>query len=194
MQSHFLCCAISAFQHQRCEFESSSWWGLLDTSICDKVCQWFASVGVFLRVSSTNKTDRHDITEILLIVALNTITLTLTTKVVSLIYNLLKTTIRYKSVTDSWQVGEFRGEFRFSPPLKLTTMKYWYRHDIYLIYICKLSQVLVARNYHSLFFLNFPFTYLFSIKKSLLFHVLFLDLACSYNLMRATSTCDNLHI
>jgi hypothetical protein len=31
-----------------------------------------------LRLSSTNKTDRHDITEILLKVALNTITLTLT--------------------------------------------------------------------------------------------------------------------
>ena len=31
------------------------------------------------RVSSTNKTDRHDVTEILLEVALNTITLVLTT-------------------------------------------------------------------------------------------------------------------
>jgi len=43
--------------------------------ICDKVCQshlWF-SLGN--PVSSTNKTDRHDIAEILLNVALNTITL-----------------------------------------------------------------------------------------------------------------------
>ena len=43
----------------------------------DKVCQWpttgqWYSTGV-LRPSSTNKTDRHDITEILLKVALNTI-------------------------------------------------------------------------------------------------------------------------
>jgi hypothetical protein len=30
-------------------------------------------IGDFLRVSSTNKTDRHDITEVLLKVALNTI-------------------------------------------------------------------------------------------------------------------------
>ena len=37
-------------------------------------CQWF-SPGTL--VSSTNKTDCHDITEILLKVALNTITLTL---------------------------------------------------------------------------------------------------------------------
>jgi hypothetical protein len=37
-------------------------------------CRWF-SPGT--PVSSTNKTDRHDITEILLKVALNTITLTL---------------------------------------------------------------------------------------------------------------------
>ena len=34
-------------------------------------------VGGFARVSSTNSADRHDITEILLKVALNTITLTL---------------------------------------------------------------------------------------------------------------------
>jgi hypothetical protein len=41
-----------------------------------KVCQWLATVRGFLldtQVSSTNKTDRHDITEILLKVALNSI-------------------------------------------------------------------------------------------------------------------------
>ena len=54
--------------------------GVLDAKLCDKVCQtlagrWF-SPGT--PVSSTNKTDRHDIPEMLLKVALNTITLTLT--------------------------------------------------------------------------------------------------------------------
>ena len=44
--------------------------GVLDITLCDKVCQWF-SLGT--RVSSTNKTDRHDITEIFLKVALCTI-------------------------------------------------------------------------------------------------------------------------
>jgi hypothetical protein len=48
----------------------------LDTTLCDKVCQllatglWF-SLGTL--VSSTHKSDRHDITEILFKVAFNTI-------------------------------------------------------------------------------------------------------------------------
>jgi hypothetical protein len=44
--------------------------------LCDKVCQWLATGRWFSpgpSVSSTNKTDRHDITEIFLKVALNTI-------------------------------------------------------------------------------------------------------------------------
>ena len=46
------------------------------TTLCDKVCQWIATGRWFSPgppVSSTNKTDRHDITEILLKVTLNTI-------------------------------------------------------------------------------------------------------------------------
>jgi hypothetical protein len=43
------------------------------TTLCDKVCQWLATGRWFSPVSSTNKTDHHDITEILLKVALNTI-------------------------------------------------------------------------------------------------------------------------
>ena len=31
--------AISAYHHLSCEFESSSWRGVLDTTLCDKVCQ-----------------------------------------------------------------------------------------------------------------------------------------------------------
>ena len=45
--------------------------GVLDTTLCDEVGT---------AVSSTNKTDRQDITEILLKVALNTITLTTSTR------------------------------------------------------------------------------------------------------------------
>ena len=44
-------------------------------SLCDKVCQWLAADRWFspgTPVSSTNKTDSHDIAEILLKVALNT--------------------------------------------------------------------------------------------------------------------------
>ena len=50
-------------------------------TLCDKVFQWLAAGRWFspgTPVSSTNKTDRHDITEILLKVTLNTITLTIT--------------------------------------------------------------------------------------------------------------------
>jgi len=46
------------------------------TTLCDKVCQWPPTGRWFSPcppVSSTNKTDRHDIAEILLKVALNTI-------------------------------------------------------------------------------------------------------------------------
>ena len=50
--------------------------GLLDTTICDKVFQWLATSWWFslgTSISSTNQTDCHDITEILLKVALRTI-------------------------------------------------------------------------------------------------------------------------
>jgi hypothetical protein len=46
------------------------------TKLCDQVCLWLATGRWFSRdfpVSSTNKTDHHDIAEILLKVALNTI-------------------------------------------------------------------------------------------------------------------------
>jgi hypothetical protein len=45
-------------------------------TVCDKVCQWLVTGRWFCPgtpLSSTNKTDRHDITEILLKAALNTI-------------------------------------------------------------------------------------------------------------------------
>ena len=64
--------AISTYHHWRCEFDSHSG----DTTLFDKGCRWLAT-GLWFSpgtpVSSTNKTDRHDITEILLKVALNTI-------------------------------------------------------------------------------------------------------------------------
>ena len=62
------------------EFKHCSWQGVLDTTLCDKVCQCLATGQWFSHgtpVSSTNKTDHHDITEIqknvLLKVVLNTI-------------------------------------------------------------------------------------------------------------------------
>jgi hypothetical protein len=54
--------------------------GILDTALCDKVCRSLAAgrwISSGTPVSSTNKTDRHDITDMLLKVTLDTITLTL---------------------------------------------------------------------------------------------------------------------
>ena len=66
----------SAYHHISCEFEHCSWWGVHGTTLCDKVCQWVVTgwqLSPGTPVSSTNKTDHHDITEILLKVALNII-------------------------------------------------------------------------------------------------------------------------
>jgi len=60
-------------------FESRWWRGVLDTTLCDKFCQWLAACWWFSQgtpVSPTNNTGRHDITEIMLKATLNTITLT----------------------------------------------------------------------------------------------------------------------
>jgi hypothetical protein len=52
-------CAISAYHQKSCEFESRSWKGVLDITLCDKVCEWLATIHFLqvLLVSSTNKTE-----------------------------------------------------------------------------------------------------------------------------------------
>ena len=40
-------CAINAYDHYHCEFEPCSWQGVLDTTLCDKVCD-LRQVGGFL--------------------------------------------------------------------------------------------------------------------------------------------------
>jgi hypothetical protein len=63
--------------HQlRFELKPRSWRGVLDTTLCDKVCQWLATGRWFSLISSTNKNDCHDIAEILMKMALNTISQT----------------------------------------------------------------------------------------------------------------------
>jgi hypothetical protein len=66
--------AISVYHHYR------TFWagillrrGVLDTALCDKVWHRYAADRWFSPDSTSNKTDRQDITEILLKVALNTI-------------------------------------------------------------------------------------------------------------------------
>jgi hypothetical protein len=42
--------AISVYHHYRCEFESLSWPGVVDTTLCDKFVSDLRQVGGFLRV------------------------------------------------------------------------------------------------------------------------------------------------
>ena len=68
------------------------------TTLCDKVCHWLATGWWFSPgppVSSTNKTDRHDITEILLKVALNTFKQTKQTNNESKMVNIARHDIEY---------------------------------------------------------------------------------------------------
>ena len=65
-------------------------WGVLNTTLCDKVCQWLTIGRLFslgTLVSSTNKTYPHDRTEILLKVSLSTKTLTLIARCIMMIYS-----------------------------------------------------------------------------------------------------------
>jgi hypothetical protein len=73
----YFCTDSCAYHHWSCEFESSSWRGVLDITICHKVYPWLSAGRWFSSVSSANKTDRQDIIEILLKVALNIIPLIL---------------------------------------------------------------------------------------------------------------------
>jgi hypothetical protein len=50
--------SVSAYHHKSCEFEPRSWRGVLNTTLCDTVCQWFSPV------FPSNKTVRQDIAEI----------------------------------------------------------------------------------------------------------------------------------
>ena len=64
--------AISAYHHLSYEFVPCSLRGVLDTTLCynNFVVPWFSPGPP---VSSTNKTDRHDSTEILLKVSLSNV-------------------------------------------------------------------------------------------------------------------------
>ena len=72
-------CLISVYHHLTFEFESFPCQNVLDTTLCDKMCQWPATGRLYtspvIPVSSSNKADRHDIAEILLKVANNIVTL-----------------------------------------------------------------------------------------------------------------------
>jgi hypothetical protein len=83
------------------------------TTLCDKVCQWLAT-GLWFSpgtpVSSTSKTDRHDITEILLKVVLNTINLNLKGSIFILFLAVLHLTVTWHEdhCTIDWVIHTLR--------------------------------------------------------------------------------------
>ena len=120
-------------------------WGVLDTTLCDKDCQWFSPV------SSTNKTDHHDITEILLKVALNTINLTHNMR--NLIILKIMVSFKPNLLFFKW-LGTFVERHIFfsfkcrrkmftlfmqTKLLELTNQKYSWKLDVitYVFYICE---------------------------------------------------------
>jgi hypothetical protein len=67
---------LTLYYYISCNVEPRSWRDVLNTTLCDKVCQRLATGRWFspgTAVSSTNKTNHHNITEILLRVALRTL-------------------------------------------------------------------------------------------------------------------------
>ena len=94
-------CAIGAYHQWSCEFESYSCRGVRNTTLGDKVCQWLSTGQWFYPgtpVSSTNKTECHDISEILLKVGSNTITITLPKHMSSIGPFILKTSSYYRHI------------------------------------------------------------------------------------------------
>ena len=93
------------------------------TTLCDKVCQWLATGRWFSpgTLVSTNKTDCHDIHEILLKVALNTKPLTL---IFVHVYNLnetfLKTYFSHHSSLFEWISQTFSSLSEICMPLQET--------------------------------------------------------------------------
>ena len=63
-------CAIIAYHHLSCEFEPHSWRGVLDKTLCDKVCQLLAT-GLWISLGTPISATKV-VTEIFLKVMLNT--------------------------------------------------------------------------------------------------------------------------
>jgi hypothetical protein len=102
--------AISGYHHLSCEIDSSSCLNALDfiTTLCEKVCQWQAAGRWFspgIPIYTTNKGDRRNIPEILLKVALNTMTLTPITNELYIIKNVLLSTCSRLLLYYKWSLN-----------------------------------------------------------------------------------------
>ena len=122
-----LCCLKTKTQfkkqinHQKV-YRHHSWWGVLDTSLCHKVCQWLATGRWFSPgppISSTNKTDGYNITEKMFKVALNT--MILTRKIIVSVVLARRNIITWEKKTDDieWQqssrkTSKIKGNIQYS--------------------------------------------------------------------------------
>jgi len=118
--------------------------GVLNTTLCDKVCQWLVTGRWFppsTAVSSTNKTDCHYTTEISLKVALNTITLTFKSFAWSAINSFMAMWNKRMNceTTHDWNRGEMIYFFQFLyllpivSKLSLTILFIFYSNFLYRI-------------------------------------------------------------
>ena len=132
-------------------------------NMSDNVCQWLVAGWWFspgTSVYSTNKTDRHNIAEILLKVALNTTTLNLNVQFTSFslsifsvmaVYDMHKylTKINTSSITDSYPAMT-----AFTDQYSLPNIFFWYWSVINKTYKCKLRPhrgILFSNTYTILF-------------------------------------------
>jgi len=111
------------------------------TSLCDKVCQWLATGRWFslgTPVSSTNNTDRHDITEILFKMALNTINQSInhicTLKLLQMHIKNIKIMYGYLANCSMWL-----GEMFMAPSCSERIETIFLRNDLQVV--CKWSPV-----------------------------------------------------
>ena len=114
-------------------------WGILDTTLCDKVCQWLATDQWFSSgtpVSSTNKSYLHNITKELLKVQLNTITLTYNVFDVKLPDNFQnqETVVWYLTIPllDIWQYHSLISDNTTPWYLTIPLLDIWQYHSLIL--------------------------------------------------------------
>jgi hypothetical protein len=112
-----------------------SWRGVLDTTLCDQVCQWLAAGRWFSLVSSTNKTDNYSInTTISGPYIYDTILLA---KMNRVLFDLEMGKIKRDKKTYFYRSYKNLNRFSYIKELKISFVKIWVR--VYLLW-CLMPQ------------------------------------------------------
>ena len=134
-----------------CEFDSRSWRGSLDNTLCDKVRQWLATSQWFspgTPVSSTNKTDRHDMTEIFLIVALNIITIFVNHVSGNISCDCQTDLVSFFVLWFEWRMGPFNCRCRYWK-YRQKAQNYWNVWIEYYIHLLYCVSIVLGRSFLS---------------------------------------------